>query len=110
MPTIGRKRTTALIAVAIVVVLVTASPLPNFIGLLLYAGLYQGLFPSTISWDAKNAYQKCNGAIADPRVWPSEPYAACEAMWLCANEAVLTQAQHDRLYSQIRQTANCQEP
>jgi hypothetical protein len=106
----SRARTAALIAVAIVCVLVAASPLPNFVGLLLYVGIYQGMFPSTISWDAKNAFAKCYGAIADPRTWPAQPNAACEAMWLCANEAVLTPAQHDRLYSQIHRTPDCQEP
>jgi hypothetical protein len=105
-----RKRAAVLIAVLIAAALLLASPIPNFVGLILYVGIYQGLFPETISWDAKNAYQKCYGAIADPRRWPPGPYAACEAMWLCANEAVLTKAQHDGLYSQISKTPGCQEP
>ena len=110
MPAMSRTRTAVLIAVAIVCWLVALSPLPNFVGLLLYVGIYQGLFPSTISWDAKNAYIKCYGAIAHPRTWPADPRAACEAMWLCANEAVLSDEQHRKLYSQISGTPGCQEP
>ena len=90
--------------------LVWLSPIGNFIGLLLYVGVFQGLFPATISWDAKNAYLKCDGAIADPRGWPVPPAAACEAMYLCANEAVLSKQQRKMLYAQIRRTPGCQEP
>ena len=106
----SKTRTVALIAALVGVVLLLTSPIPGVLGFIAYFGIYQGLFPSTISWDAKNAYLKCFGAIADPRTWPAQPNAACEAMWLCANEAVLTPAQHDRLYSQIHRTLGCQEP
>jgi hypothetical protein len=105
-----RKRAAVLIAALIAAALLLASPIPTVVAFIVYFGIYQGLFPSTISWDAKNAYQKCYGAIADPRGWPAGPNAACEAMWLCANEAVLTPAQHDRLYTQISKTPGCQEP
>lgn len=106
----SRKRTAALIAVAFVGVLVAASPLLGFVALLLYVGVYQGLFPSTISWDAKNAYLKCYGAIDDPRQWPPGANAACAAMYLCANEAALSDTQHQKLYDQIHRTPGCQEP
>ena len=106
----SRTRTAVLIAAAAVGVLVAISPLPNFIALLLYVGVYQGLFPSTISWDAKNAFAKCYGAIDDPRQWPPGANAACQAMHLCANEAVLSDGQHAKLYSQISRTPGCQEP
>ncbi len=90
--------------------LIWLSPIGDFIGLLLYVGVYQGLFPATISWDAKNAYVKCYGAIAHPQTWPAPAAAACEAMWLCANEAILFEQQHATLYAQIRRTPGCQEP
>jgi hypothetical protein len=73
-----RKTRIALwIGAAVAATLIVASPLPNFVGLLLYVGVFQGVFPSTISWDAKNAYLKCFGAIADPRQWPPGPKASC---------------------------------
>ena len=97
-------------AVAIAGAAILASPIPSIVGLIAYVGIYQGLFPSTISWDAKNAYLKCPGAIADPRTWPPTPNAACEAMYLCANEAVLSESQMKALYAQIRKTPGCQEP
>jgi hypothetical protein len=106
----SKKRIAVLIAATVCVALFLASPIPSILGFIAYFGIYQGLFPSTISWDAKNAYQKCYGAIADPRGWPPGPNAACAAMWLCANEAVLTKLEHDRLYTQISKTPGCQEP
>jgi hypothetical protein len=106
----SKKRIALLIVATVCVALLLASPIPSVVGFIAYFGIYQGLFPSTISWGAKNAYQKCYGAIADPRGWPPGPNAACEAMWLCANEAVLTKPEHDRLYAQISKTPGCQEP
>jgi hypothetical protein len=103
-----RKRTFVLLIAAVCAGLI-ASPLPRFVELLLYVGVYQGLFPSTISWDAKNAFAKCTGAIADPRLWPQSPAGACQAMHLCANEAVLTGAQRRGLYAQISNTPGCPE-
>jgi hypothetical protein len=105
----SRKRLLWLL-IAICAALVWLSPVGDFIGLLLYVGVVQGLFRSTISWDAKNAYLKCDGAIADPRQWPPPPAAACQAMYLCANEAVLSARQHRALYAQIRRTPGCREP
>jgi hypothetical protein len=82
----------------------------NLAALFLYVGVYESLFPSTISWDAKNAFAKCPGAIADPKTWPPTPAAACEAMYLCVNEAPLSDSQMKTLYDQIRKTPGCQEP
>jgi len=104
------NRAAVWIAAAVCAALILASPIPGFVGLILYVGIYQGLFPSTISWDAKNAYLKCSGAIADPRIWPAAPSEACEAMYLCANEAPLSGSQRDALYDQIRKVPGCQEP
>jgi hypothetical protein len=106
----NRKRAVALIAAALCAGLIWASPIGNFIGLFLYVGLYQSLYPSTISWDSKIAYVKCAGAIADPRTWPASPSAACEAMYLCANEAQLKEEQRKALYEHIRTTPGCQQP
>ena len=105
-----RKRALIWIALAVCAALVLASPIPSIVGFILYVGIFQTLFPSTISWDAKNAYVKCNGAIADPRIWPASPNAACGAMYLCVNEAPLSDQERTRLYEQIRKTPGCQEP
>jgi hypothetical protein len=96
--------------ISVCAALIWVSPIGNLVGLFLYVGVFQSLFPSTISWDAKNAYVKCYGAIAHPQTWPARPAAACEAMWLCANEAVLSAQQHRALYAQISRTPGCQEP
>jgi hypothetical protein len=106
----SKTRIAALIAAVLAVALFLASPLPSIIGFVAYVGVFQTLFPSTISWDAKNADRKCYGAIDDPPQWPPAPHAACAAMYLCANEAVLTDAQRQKLYAQIRRTPGCQEP
>ena|ERR1700688_4800473 len=105
-----KTRIAVWLAVLVSAALVLASPVPSFVGLILYVGVFQGLFPSTISWDAKNAYLKCYGAIAHPGEWPSGPKASCQAMHLCANEAVLSDAQTKALYDQIHKTPGCQEP
>jgi hypothetical protein len=104
-----RKRVALLIAVGIGAALIWISPLGNLIGFL-YVGVFGSLFPATISWDAKIAYVKCAGAIADPRIWPAPPAQACEAMYLCANEAVLSAQQRRALDAQIRKTPGCQQP
>lgn len=66
----------------------------------------QSLFPATVSWDAKNAFIKCEGAIAR-REWPGEPRAACAAMHLCANEATLSEPQMTALRAMARITPGC---
>jgi hypothetical protein len=50
----------------------------------------ESLMPSTIGWNAKNDWAKCEGAIAGTVDWPPSPVAACAAMHLCANEATLS--------------------
>lgn len=104
----GRK-SIAWLLISICAALIWLSPIGNLVGLFLYVG-FQDLFPSTISWDAKNAFVKCPGAIADPRGWPASPAGACEAMYLCANEAPLSEQQRKALYAQIHRTPGCQEP
>jgi len=66
------------------------------------------LAPSTVGWDAKNAWVKCDGAIAETLAWPQAPGAACEAMHLCANEAPLTSDQQASLTAAMRRLSNCQ--
>jgi hypothetical protein len=84
-------------------------------GLLFASGLpqiavyivFEALFPSTISWDGKTAFAKCEGAIADPRWWPKSPTKACEAMHMCANETQLSSTQMEQLSVAIRKTEGC---
>ena len=71
--------------------------------------VFRAVFPSTISWDAKDAYAKCERAITNAD-WPKAPADACAAMHLCANEAVLSEPQTKALYDAIRKTEGCQEP
>jgi hypothetical protein len=70
---------------------------------------FRAVFPSTISWNEKDAYAKCESAIANAD-WPKAPADACAAMHLCANEAVLSEPQTKTLYAAIRKTEGCQEP
>lgn len=66
------------------------------------------LVPSTVSWDAKAAWVKCDGAIAGTHAWPQAPAAACEAMHLCANEAPLMSDQQASLMAAMRRLPNCE--
>jgi hypothetical protein len=70
--------------------------------------VYQSFFPSTISWDSKSAYAKCDGAIADAASWPKAPGEACEAMHMCANEAQLSPAQLRSLAEAVQRTPGCE--
>jgi hypothetical protein len=70
----------------------------------------QEIFPSTVSWDGKNAWIRCESAIAGRTSWPASPQAACAAMHQCANEAPLSEQQVELLYQTIRDTPGCQAP
>jgi hypothetical protein len=59
--------------------------------------------------ERKDAYAKCESAIAHAD-WPKAPANACAAMHMCANEAVLSEAQTKALYVATRKTPGCQEP
>ncbi len=83
---------------------------PDFVLLSAYVTVHNFMFPETISWDAKNAYLKCPGAILDPRQWPAPTHDACEAMYLCVNEGALGPNQMKALYTRIRNTSGCQKP
>jgi hypothetical protein len=82
----------------------------NFVLLFLYVGIHDSWFPETISWDAKNAWLKCPGAIAHPRQWPPAPDQACSAMELCLAEGALSDAEIESLNRQIRMTPRCEKP
>jgi hypothetical protein len=107
----SRRRTvliSAAAAVALAVAFAAAIGATGFIGVLGFS-VFRTVFPSTISWDAKDAYAKCEGAIAHAD-WPKAPANACAAMHMCANEAVLSEPQTKALYGAIRKTEGCQEP
>jgi hypothetical protein len=95
-------------AVALAGAFAAALGATGFLGLLGFS-ILRAVFPSTISWDAKDAYAKCESAIVNAG-WPKAPANACAAMHLCANEAVLSEAQTKALYDTIRKTEGCQEP
>jgi hypothetical protein len=71
--------------------------------------IFRAVFPSTIAWNAKDAYAKCDSAIAHAD-WPKTPAHACAVMHMCANEAVFSELQTKALYDAIRKTEECQEP
>jgi len=96
----------ALGALALLVGLVLAFPLVAFF----FQITLDSLRPQTISWDAKNAWSKCDGAIAGAVDWPSAPAAACAAMHMCANEATLTPEQWTSLVSAARRLTDCSDP
>ena len=107
----SRRRTVLLSAVAaaaLAVAFAAAIGATGFLGVLGFS-VFRAVFPSTISWDAKDAYAKCESAIANTD-WPKAPGHACAAMHLCANEAVLSEPQTKALYGAIRKTQGCQEP
>jgi hypothetical protein len=66
--------------------------------------------PSSISWDAKNAWLKCEGAVAGKVDWPAAPPAACAAMHLCAKQAALGVNQRETLKAAARRLPGCGEP
>jgi len=82
----------------------------HFVLFLFTVGIYDRTFPERISWEAKNAWLKCPGAIADARQWPAAPRDACEAMYLCVNEGALSERDMQVLSDQIRKTPGCQAP
>jgi hypothetical protein len=105
-----RKRIAIVMAFIFAGGLLLTTPVPGIVAMFLYAGVYQSLFPSSVSWDSHGAYVKCAGAIADASQWPTAPALTCQAMHMCANEATLSEAQSRALAAQIRATPGCQQP
>ena len=91
--------------VAVAAVIIAISPFP---GLALRI-VIEELDPTSISWDGKTAWRRCDSAIAGRTSWPQSPQGACAAMHLCANEAPLSDSQKQRLAQAIRDTLNCPE-
>ena len=80
----------------------------SFLGVLGFS-VFRAVFPSTIAWNEKDAYAKCDSAIANAD-WPKASTNACAAMHMCANETVLSEPQTKALYEAIRKVPGCQEP
>ena len=104
---VSRKRIVIAAAIVFGGAIVWATGLPGFMATLFYGGIYQSLFPSSVSWDSHGAFVKCAGAIKDGALWPPTPNAACEAMHMCANEAALSDSQHRALAATIRGRPGC---
>ncbi len=68
--------------------------------------LVAGGCASTVDWNRKDAHRHCKGAIA---AWPKRESPPCSALHRCANEAVLSAAENDKLLQMIR-AATCEEP
>ena len=103
-------RRAVLFGIAAAVIAAGAYVLSTPVALLAYYVVYEDMFPSRISWDGKTAWRRCDSAIAGKTSWPATPEAACAAMHLCANEAVLSEEQVDQLTQAIRATPGCQAP
>ena len=107
-----RRRRTVLLslaaAVALAVAFAAAIGATGFLGVL-GLSVFRAVFPATIAWNEKDAFAKCESAIAHAD-WPKAPASACAAMHLCANEAVLSEPQTKALHDAIRGTAGCQVP
>jgi hypothetical protein len=71
---------------------------------------FESFRPQSISWDAKNAWTKCDGAIAGTVAWPGDPSLACAAIQMCANEANLNDEQRASLASAARRLPGCDAP
>lgn len=82
----------------------------SYVALIAYVAFYESRHPEIVSWDAKNAFVKCPGAIADQRQWPARPDVACAAMHLCANKGALSSNQVKALYAQIGRLPAYQQP
>ena len=102
------RRRTVLLSAAAAVAFALAIGATGFVSMFGF-WIVRAAFPSAISWDAKDAYAKCESAIANAD-WPKAPASACAAMHLCANEAVLSEPQTKALYAVTRRTAGCQGP
>jgi hypothetical protein len=74
------------------------------------AFLLGSFFPQEIGWEAKNAWSKCEGAVAGSIAWPSDAGEACGAMRMCQNEAALNPQQRAALDLAIRRSAVCGAP
>jgi hypothetical protein len=85
---------------------VLASPAPWF----MLGIVTETFYPTTIPWEGKTAWRRCESAIAGQTSWPAHPADACEAMHLCINEAPLSEPQMQQLSALIRATPGCQEP
>ena len=97
-----RKLALALVGglTALVIVWFVATTLP--VAALYWRMARLSLVPSTVNWNGKAAWVKCDGAIAGTLAWPLAPAAACEAMHLCANEAPLMPDQQASLMAAMR--------
>ncbi len=107
----SRRRTVLLnlaAAVALAVAFALAIGATGFVSMFGF-WIFRAVFPSMISWNEKDAYAKCESAIANAE-WPKAPAHACAAMHMCSNEAVLSEAQTKALYEAIGKTEGCQAP
>jgi len=93
-------------ALFVSVVIAVASPFPG----LALRMMIEELYPAAISWEGKTAWKRCDSAIAGRTSWPESSQAACTAMFLCINEAPLSDPQKQRLSRLIRDTSSCPEP
>jgi hypothetical protein len=93
-------------ALAVAAIIAWASPFPA----LALRMMIEELYPAAISWEGKTAWKRCDSAIAGRTSWPRSPQAACAAMFLCGNEAPLSDPQKQRLSRLIRDTPGCPEP
>jgi len=94
-----------LAALAILAGLAMTFPVAAIVGIVM-----DSFRPQRVGWNAKNAWAKCDGAIAGAIDWPAEAGRACDAMHMCANEATLSAEQRTSLVAAARRLPNCPDP
>ena len=76
--------------------------------LLLCWGLVTGcLGPPKMKWEDHSAFRHCRPMI---RAYPLRPAPPCQALHMCANEAILSDDQRDKLYRIIADNPDCEMP
>lgn len=60
-----------------------------------------------VDWDRHDAHRECRPAIAR---FPEQPAPPCSVLHMCANEAPLTAAEHDKLLEMIHSVSGCPLP
>jgi hypothetical protein len=98
---LGRGKTIAIVALLLLAAALGLLPVAPLTSALVAFG-YRAWRPQDISWDAKDAWSKCEGAIAGAIPWPTDPASARQAILMCANEAPLSEAQRQTLENMVQ--------
>ena len=105
------KRSTLLVGGGLVAVAaLAAAAIKGTILGTLSAFVVSSFHPQSIDWNAKDAWSKCEGAVAGSIAWPRHSVQACEAMRMCQNEASLDPQRRAALDAAIGRLPGCGAP